>query len=195
MLTYDEVKERKYIIHEGEPYEVLSSHVFRKQQRKPVNAVKIRNLITGKITETSFHVSDKIPEADISTREIKYLYTNKGEYWFSEVNDPSKRFKLPQELLGSKIKFLKANSTVSAVIFDDPSGSSGQGKIIGLKMPVKVDLKVIEAFPAVKGDTAKGGSKQVKLETGAFMNVPMFIKEGDVIRINTEAEEYTDRIS
>jgi elongation factor P len=185
MLEYNEITEKKYIVYEDSPYEVLSSHVFRKQQRKPVNAVKMRNLITGGIKEVSFHVSEKVEEADISTRDIKYLYTNKGERWFCEVNDPSKRFMLPDAILGVGIKFIKQNSIVPALVFDE--------KIIGVKMPIKVELKVTEAHPAVKGDTAKGGNKIVTLETGATINVPMFIKEGDVIRINTETEEYTDR--
>ena len=186
MLEYNEIVERKYIVYEGNPYEVISSHVFRKQQRKPVNAVKMKNLITGKVAEVSFHVSEKVEEADISTREIKYLYSNRGEFWFCDANNPSDRFKLTEEVIGPGHQFLKQNSLLSALVFDE--------KIIGIKMPIKVDLKVIEAFPAVKGDTAKGGNKQVKVETGASVTVPMFIKEGDVIRINTETSEYTDRV-
>jgi elongation factor P len=192
MLEYNEIKERKYIVFEDEPYEVLTSHVFRKQQRKPVNATKLRNLLSGRIVEHSFHVSDKAEEADIKKREVKYLYTNKGEFWFSEINDPSKRFELPEEMIGSAAKFLKANTIVDALIFDD--GKSDDGKIIGLKLPIKMDLKVTEAHPAVKGNTAQGGSKMVKLETGAELQVPMFIKEGDVIRVNTETGDYTDRV-
>jgi elongation factor P len=187
MLEYNEVVERKYIVIGGEPYEVLSSHVFRKQQRKPVNAVKMKNLITGKVAEMSFHVSDKVEEADISTREIKYLYANKGEYWFCEANDPSKRFKLEEAVLGVGMKFIKPNSLLSALVFDE--------KIIGVKMPIKVELKVTEAQPAVRGDTAKGGNKIVTVETGATVTVPMFIKEGDILRINTDTGEYTDRVS
>lgn len=186
MLEYNEITLRKYIIYENEPYEVVDSHVFRKQQRKPVNAVKMRNLITGKIAEVSFHVSDKVEEADITARDIKYLYSNKDEYWFCEANDPSKRFKLPKEVLGESVKFLKQNSIMPAMIFGE--------KIIGVKIPIKVELKVIEAHPAVKGDTAKGGYKQVVVETGASITVPMFIKEGDVLRINTDTGEYTDRV-
>jgi elongation factor P len=186
MLEYDEIVERKYVVLEGQPYEVVSSHVFRKQQRKPVNAVKLKNLITGKVAERSFHVSEKAEEAEIVSRDIKYLYTNKGEFWFCEANDPSKRFKLDAEMIGDQGRFLKANAIVQAMVFDE--------KIIGLRIPIKMDFKVIEAFPAVKGDTAKSGNKQVKIETGATINVPMFIKEGDMIRINTETGEYTDRL-
>ena len=197
MLEYSEIKERKYIVFENEPWEVISSHVFRKQQRKPVNATKLRNLITGRITEISFHVSDKVEEADIDKKEVKYLYTNKGEYWFSEANDPSKRFKLDEEIIGPGAKFLKPNILMDVMLFDDPTSSEAsnrRGKIIGLKVPIKMELKVIEAHEATKGNTAKGANKMVKLETGAEIQVPMFIKEGDVVRVNTETGEYTDRI-
>jgi len=185
MLEYNEIKEGKFIIYDNEPWEVLSSHVFRKQQRKPVNATKLRNLITGRIAEPSFHVSEKVPEADLQTKDIKYLYTNRGEWWFSEANDPSQRFNMTEDAVGNGAKFLKANSIVQALIFDE--------KIIGVKLPVKVELKVIEAHPAVKGNTAQGGTKSVKLETGAEIQVPMFIKEGEILRINTQTGEYTER--
>lgn len=186
MLEYNEITVRKFIIYENDPYEVIDSHVFRKQQRKPVNAVKMRNMITGNIKEVSFHVSDKVDSADLSKRDIKYLYTNKGEIWFCEVNDPSKRFKLSTEMVGDRIRFMKSNSLVNALIFNE--------QIIGVEIPIKVDLKVTEAPPAVKGDTAKGGNKQITLETGAMINGPLFINEGDVIRINTETGDYVERV-
>ncbi len=185
MLDYSEITERKYIVFNGEPWEVLSSHVFRKQQRKPVNATKLRNLITGKVTEQSFHVSEKVEEAEIESKEAKYLYNNKGEYWFCDPKDPSKRFSLSENTMGPRGKFLKANSVIEVLSFED--------KFIGIKMPVKVDLKVIEAHPAVKGNTAQGATKTVKLETGVEIQVPMFIKEGEIVRVNSETGEYTER--
>jgi elongation factor P len=187
MLEYNEITLRKFIIFENEPYEVLASHVFRKQQRKPVNATKLRNLISGRIVEHSFHVSDKAEEADISTKKVKYLYFNKGEYWFCDEKDSSNRFKLDQQVLGDAIKFVKTNSIVDALIFDD--------KIFGVKLPIKVELKVTEAADAVRGDTAKGGNKSVKLETGVNITTPMFIKEGDIVRVNTETGEYVERVN
>ena len=185
LLEYNEVKERGYIVYENEPYEVLSSHVFRKQQRKPVNATKLRNLITGSVKEISFHVSEKVEEAEIDSKEIKYLYSNRGECWFAEPTDPTKRFSLKEDVVGPQGKFLKANTVVSLLTF--------KGRHVGMKLPVKVELKVVEAPPAVKGDTAKGGSKQAKLETGATINVPLFISEGETIIINTETGEYVER--
>jgi elongation factor P len=186
MLDYSEVTVRKYIIYENEPWEVIDAHVFRKQQRKPVNATKLRNLITGRITEVSFHVSDKVEEAEIDKKEVKYLYNNRGEFWFCEANDPSKRFPLPESMIGPASKFLKPNIVVDAMIFDE--------KIIGLKLPIKMELKVVEAHEATRGNTAQGATKSVKLETGAEIQVPMFIKEGDTIRVNTETGDYTDRV-
>ena len=186
LLEYNEVVERKYIIVDGQPYEVIDSHVFRKQQRKPVNATKLRNLMTGKTTERSFHQSEKIEEAEIVSREVKYLYNNRGVWWFSEINDPSKRFQLTAEQVTERGRFLKANSVVSAITFEE--------HFLGIKFPITVDLKVTEAAPAVKGDTITGGSKMVKLETGAEVSVPLFIVEGEIIRINTETGEYRERV-
>lgn len=186
MLDYNEVTLRKWIVFEGDPYEVLDSHVFRKQQRKPVNAVKMRNMISGRIVEHSFHVSDRVEEADITNKKVKYLYTNRGEWWFCEENDAAKRFELSEDILGTPRKFLKPNTLVDALVYGE--------KIIGIKVPIKVDLKVTEAPPAVRGDTAKGGNKVITLETGATLNAPMFINPGDIVRINTETGEYAERM-
>jgi elongation factor P len=186
MLEYNEITPKKVIIMDDQPYEVLSSHVFRMQMRKPVNQTKLRNLITGKVTERSFHQSENMPEADIESKNVKYLYANKGEFWFCEEKDPSKRFKLDETIFGDGAKYIKPNSLVEALVFDE--------KIIGVKLPIKVDLKVTEAAPAVKGDTAQGASKSVVMETGLALNVPLFINEGDVLKINTETGEYTERV-
>lgn len=185
MFEYNEITERKYIVMDGQPFEVLSSHVFRKQQRKPVNQTKLRNLITGKVIEYSFHQSEKAEQADISNKDVKYLYHNKGEWWFCEPNDPSKRMSFSAEVVGDQGKFLKENTIVQAMTFND--------EIIGLKLPIKVELKVTEAPPNVKGNTATGGTKIVTLETGAQISTPLFIAEGETIRVNTNTGEYVER--
>ncbi len=187
MLEYNEITLRKYIVFEKEPWEVLDAHVFRKQQRKPVNATKLKNLLNGRVMEHSFHVSDKVEEAEIISRKVKYLFTNRGEWWFCSENNPADRFQLADTLIGDCRKFLKLNSTIEALQFED--------KIFGVKLPIKVDLLVKEAPPAVRGDTAKGGNKIVTLETGATLNAPMFVNPGDVLRINTETGEYVERVT
>jgi elongation factor P len=184
---------KKVIVMDGAPYEVLDAHIFRMQQRKPVNQTKLRNLFTGKVTEITFHQADKVSEAEINTREIKYLYTNKGQFWFCEVKDPSKRFSFEEEIVGSGGRFLKPNSLVDALTWKEGIEDEGEGKLIGIRLPIKVELKVTEAPPAIKGDTAKGGNKVITLETGATLNAPMFISEGDIVRINTVTGEYVER--
>ncbi|MCL5782281.1 MAG: elongation factor P [Patescibacteria group bacterium] len=187
ILEYNEITEKRYIVFNSEPYEVISSHVFRKQQRKPVNATKLKNLITGKVTEYSFHQSEKVEEAEIESKEVKYLYNNRGEWWFSDASDPSKRFSVKEESVGSQGKFLKPNTVVKQLIFDE--------RPIGFQLPITVDLKVTEAPPSIKGDTATGGQKVVTLETGATINAPLFVNEGDIIRINTQTAEYRERVN
>ncbi len=185
MLDYNEVVERKYIIHEGQPYEVLTSHVFRKQARKPVNATKLKNMISGKVTEISFHSNERVEEAEVEYADAKFLYKNKGEFWFVDPKDASKRFQLSESLLGPSAQFMKPNMLVETMIFDE--------QVIGVKLPIKIDLKVTEAPYAVKGDTSSGATKQITLETGAVINAPMFITEGEVISVNTETGDYVSR--
>lgn len=187
LLEYNEVTEKKFIVLDGAPYEVITSHVFRKQQRKPVNATKLKNLLSGKVTEYSFHQSEKIEEAEIDERDVKFLYSNRGEWWFADPKNPADRFKVPEEVVGPQGKFLKPNTVVKQYLFDE--------KPISFRMPITMDLKVVEAPPNVKGDTMTGGQKVVKLETGAEINAPLFVNEGDIIRVNTETEEYRERVN
>ena len=186
LLEYNEVTEKKFIVLEGAPYEVITAHVFRKQQRKPVNATKLKNLLTGKVTEYSFHVSEKVEEAEIDTREVKYLYNNRGEWWFAPTSDPSKRFKMTEEVVGPQGKFIKPNTVFDQLLFRDQP--------MGFKFPITVELRVTDAPPSIKGDTATGGQKVVTLETGATMTAPLFVNEGDIVRINTETGEYRERV-
>ncbi len=186
LLEYSEVTEKKYIVMDGAPYEVISSHVFRKQQRKPVNATKLKNLMTGKVTEYSFHQSEKVEEAEIDSRELKYLFNNRGEWCFAEPMDPSKRYKFTEDQVGPQGQFLKPNSIITQLLFKETP--------MGFKFPIIAELKVTDAPPGVKGDTVTGGQKIVTLETGATINVPLFVNEGDVIRINTETGQYRERV-
>jgi elongation factor P len=187
IIEYSDIVTRKTIIFEGEPYEILDHHIFRKQMRKPVNAVKMRNLISGRTIEHSFQATEKAEEAELETAKVKYLFNNKGEWWFCPENEPSKRFKLADSLIGDSKKFLKANAIIDVKYFGELP--------IGVKLPVKIDLVVTEAPPTVRGDTAKGGNKIVTLETGAEIQAPMFVGPGDIIRVNTDTGEYAERVS
>jgi elongation factor P len=186
MYDYNEITVRKFIVFEGEPYEVMSSHIFRKQMRKPVNDTKLKNLLNGRIVEHSFGATDKVHTAEIDSKKIKFLYANKGEWWFCEENNPAARFKISDSVLGNSGKFLKPNSIVEASLFDE--------QIFRIDLPIKIELMVKEAPPVLRGDSSKSGNKLVVLETGAGLNVPMFVVEGDIVRINTETGEYVERV-
>ncbi|MEK7585536.1 MAG: hypothetical protein AAB455_03440 [Patescibacteria group bacterium] len=187
MLDYNDVKPKKFIVLDDQPYEVLEAHVFRKQQRKPVNATKLKNLITGGVREHSFAVSDKVAEAELEERDVTFLFTNKNEYWFCEAKDKAKRFKLEPEKVEGQISYVKPNTNVRLLTFGEI--------ILGIKIPIKVELKVKEAAPAVRGNTVQGATKLVILETGFTVNVPMFVNEGDTVVLNTETGEYVERKS
>ncbi|MES2225399.1 MAG: hypothetical protein V4480_01140 [Patescibacteria group bacterium] len=187
ILSYNEITQKKVIEYNGEPYEVLSSHVFRMQQRKPVNQTKLRHLVSGKVTEISFHQNENVPEADISTMQAVFLYTNRSESWFAEEGNPKNRFSFPEEAVHDKVQWLKANSPLSVMLYKDTPAT--------ISIPIKMDLKVTEAPPAIKGDTVTGGSKLVTLETGAVTNTPLFINAGDIVRINTDSGEYVERVT
>ncbi len=186
ILNYSEILPRKIILIDDQPYEVLDAHVFQKQKSRPVNHTKVKNLISGSVKEVVFHQFEKAEEADMGQREVKYLFSNKGEFWFCDPKVPSDRFKLNDTQVGDGMRFIKTNTTIDSTTFN--------GEIIGLRLPVKVELKVTEAAPAVRGNTSGNATKAVVLETGATVYVPMFINEGDVIRINTETNEYTERV-
>lgn len=186
ILSYNEIVQKKVIEYNGEPYKVLSSHVFRMQQRKPVNQTKLQHLVSGKVVEISFHQSESVPEAEIGRMDATYLYTNRGESWFSETGNPKNRFSFSEEAVGDKVKWLVQNSPVEILVYKE--------KPIMVEIPVKVDLKVTDAPPAVKGDTISGGNKQVTLESGATVLTPLFINTGDILRINTETGDYVERM-
>lgn len=186
ILAYNEILSKTIITYNGEPYEVLSSHIFRMQQRKPVNQTKLRHLVTGKVTEISFHQNESVPEADIGRIQANYLYTNRGESWFAEEGNAKNRFSFPEDVMHDQVQWLSPNSSVEVLTIDD--------KPMTIKIPVKVDLAVTEAPPTIKGNTATGGNKLVTLSTGATVNVPLFINAGDVVRINTDTGEYVERV-
>ena len=186
MLAYNEVLPKRIIIMDGEPYEVISAWVFRKQQRKPVNQAKLRNLKTGSTTEYTFHQPDKIEEAEVETKPARFIYERNGEWFFHEANNPSKRFSITEDLMGDAAKYLISNTDVDMKWFE--------GEPIQVKIPIKVELKVTEAPPNTRGNTAQGGDKVVTLETGASITVPMFIEAGNVIRINTDTGTYVERV-
>ncbi len=186
ILSYNEILPKSVIVYNNEPFEVLSSHIFRMQQRKPVNQTKLRHLVSGKVLEISFHQSETVPEADIGKMQATYLYTSRAESWFAEEGNAKNRFAFPENMVHDRVQWLPTNSPVEVLLYNDEP--------VSIKIPIKMDLKVTEAPPAVRGDTATGGDKKVVLESGAVVSTPLFINVGDILKINTDTGEYVERV-
>ena len=186
MLTYPELKKGIKIILDNQPYEIIEASFLFKGRGHSVLQAKIKNLITGNVISKTFHPSDIFEEAEISKIEVKFLYAHRDRYVFSEKENPTKRFDLTAEQIGEPGKFLKPDQIVEGIIF--------RNKVINISLPIKINLKVIEAPPGIKGGRAEPGTKTVTLETGAKINVPLFIEQGDIIEINTGTGEYVRRV-
>ena len=185
-IPVNDLKPKVFFIFEGAPYVILETHHLKMQQRRPVVQTRMRNLLNGKVLERNFAQSDTFEEADIQRKEVKFLYAHRDQFWFVDPKDPAKRFELSKDLLGDSAHFLQPNIVLEAILFND--------NIISVNLPVKMEFKVVEAPPAIRGDTAQGGVKQVKIETGVSLNVPLFINEGDIVRVNTETGQYVERV-
>jgi len=185
MLTHTDLHPGVQFIFEGQPWEVLEASMMKTAQRRPVIQSKIRNLIDGRVQEKNFQQGDVFGEADLEKKDIKFLYQTKGQYFFCEPKDPSKRFSFTEAQIGTQARFLRPNELVVGIIFEE--------KIITFKLPIKVTLKVKETAPGLKGDRAQAGTKEAVLESGVTIQVPLFIEEGDLIEVNTELGTYVKR--
>lgn len=146
---------------------------------------KLKNVKTGTIVERTFRAGEKIPRARLEKREMQYLYNSGDEYVFMD-NQSFEQVSLGRELLGEGLKYLKENMSIHIAMY--------QGEIIGLELPNFVELEVIATEPGIKGDTASGASKNATLETGAVVQVPLFVNVGDVLRIDTRTGLYMERV-
>ncbi|MDP4001186.1 MAG: elongation factor P [bacterium] len=184
-LDFSELKGIGRIIkYNNEPHQIIWSNFMRTAQRKPVIQTKLRNLMTGKVVEYSFKYGERVEAADVTKKKVQFLYAdNDGAYFMDQENFET--IVLTKDLAQDQLPFLKEGVEATIVSYED--------RPIGLDLPVKIDLKVIEAPPGIKGDSASGTTKPVKLETGHTVNVPLFIKEGDKVRIDTRTGAYVER--
>lgn len=187
MLSINDLKNGIFVVINDDPYMILEVKHLHMGRGGASIQTKIKNLRTGQVFNRNFKPADEFEEAEIEKIKSRFLYENRGLYWFDELGNPKNRFSFKKEELGEEtVKFLKPNLEVLALKFQD--------KILNIELPIKVDFKVVEAPPTIRGDTAQGGNKPVVIETGAKVLVPLFIEEGDIIRINTQTGEYVERI-
>jgi len=186
MINYSDIKKGTRIIINSQPHEVLEAAPLFRGRGHSVLQVKLKNMITSNQSSETFHPSDSFKEAEIEKIKLKFVYSHRGKYVFAKENNPSDRFELPEEVIEKKVRYLKQNQEVEGLMFKED--------IVNIIIPIKIPLKVTEAPPGLKGERSQPGTKTVTLETGAKINVPLFIKEGDIIEVNTESDQYTRRI-
>lgn len=185
MISFSELKKGTILLLEKQPHEILEANPLFKGRGHSVLQVKLRNLITGNLINKTFHPSNSFEEAALEELPVKFLYHHRGQYFFQK-SDSSERFNLNEEHIGWQKNFLKPGLTVKAVALNN--------EIVSISLPLKICLKVIEAPPGIRAGRAESGTKPAILESGAQLNIPLFIEEGDIIELNTETGQYVRRI-
>ena len=185
MLNYSEIKRGKIIEYNGEPHKVMANQISKKNRNKPTNQTKLKSLVSGKNFEVTFHAKDKTTEAFMEKKEIKFLYTKNLEVFFCEASNPKNRFSVDIDLVENEIKFLKTNDVVLGEYFKE--------KLISIIISPKIELVVKTAPDAVKGNTSSGATKKIILENELEIFAPLFVEEGDIVSVNTDTCEYSER--
>ena len=184
MLSISDIKLGTTITHNGQPYIVVSAQHQKQGRGGATLKTKLKNLISGANLEITYAGGDKAQEADLSRAKANFLYSTSSAYYFMD-NESFEQFELPGEMIGDPAGFLKEGMTVEVLLFEN--------KPVSIKLPIKVELKVTQSPPAVKGDTAGPVNKVITLETGKEIKAPLFINQGEMIRVNTETGEYVER--
>lgn len=186
MLAHNDLRKGTLFIYNSQPYEVMEYSLNFKGRGNSVVQTKIKNLVTGNVISQNFKPSETFEEAELERVKLAFVYSNRDKYVFENQSDKSQRIELTNIHVGAGANFLKQGQQVDGLKFNN--------KIINISLPIKITLKVIQSPPAVKGDRAESGYKQITLETGAVINAPLFVKEGDNIEINTQTNEYVRRV-
>jgi len=185
MYSLSDLKPGRAIVVDNDPFLILSAQFSKQGRQGGVCATKLKNLKTGATVQKTFKGNEKTEEANVSYRHVQFLYEKNNVFTFMDLNDFN-QFDLAEELVGEAKQYLKDGMELDVLMFDEQP--------IAVKLPVTVDLTVKETPPGLKGDTAQGGTKPATLETGLVLQVPLFVNEGDVIRVNTERKEYVERV-
>ncbi len=170
---------------EGEVYIIIEFQHVKPGKGAAFVRSRLKNMRTGAIAEKTFRAGEKVPRAMVERKEMEYLYQSGEEYIFMDTENYEQIF-LSAKQLGDNLKYLKENMKIYVLFF--------KGESIGIELPHSVELRVVETDPGFKGDTAAGGSKPARLETGLVVQVPLFINEGDVLRIDTRSGAYLERV-
>lgn len=184
MLTMNDLRVGVTITEAGDPWVVLETDFMKKAQRRPVMRTKIRNLRTGAVKEQTFKQGDSIAEAEVAKFKAQLLYGGGAQYTFMDQVS-YEQYTMAKDTLGSAAPFLRDGLVVELLTFE--------GSPVAVQLPIKLQMMVISAPPGVRGDSASNISKEVVLEGGIKVKVPLFVKEGDSIMVDTRTSEYVGK--
>ncbi|AEI69142.1 elongation factor P [Corallococcus macrosporus] len=171
---------------DGEPYEIVDFQHVKPGKGSAFVRTTIRSLLSGRVLQPTLKSGEKVGKPDIEEKDMQYLYVQGEEFYFMDTRNYEQTF-LGEKVLGEAKNFLKENINVSVLFYN--------GKAIGVTLPNSVDLKVTQCDPGIRGDTVSGALKPAVLETGYSVNVPLFIEEGDVLKIDTRDGKYLTRVA
>lgn len=183
MISGSELRKGVIIELEDKLYQVIDyQHI--KMKRTALAKVKLRDISAGHTTERTFQSGEKLVRVRLDSRSMQYLY-NDGELYYFMDEESFEQIALTTEQMSDALNYLKEGASVEV--------SSYKGEVLGIELPITVELEVTETEPGFKGDTATGGNKPAKLETGLTIQVPLFINEGDIIKVDTRTGAYLER--
>lgn len=185
MISYSELRRGMAIELDGEPYIVLDWKHVVMQQRTPTLTLKVRHLLTGRVQERSVPGNQRLTLADVERKPAQYLYTDGESYHFMDL-ETYDQHSLTAEQVGEASGYLKEGMELDLVFY--------RNRPVALELPITVDLRVVEAPPGFKGDTAQSGRKPATLETGLVIKVPMHVETGQVVRVDTRTGEYVETV-
>ncbi len=185
MATTSEFRNGMVIRLEGELFTIVEFQHVKPGKGMGFVRTRLKNVRTGAVLDRTFRSGDQVEEVRLERREMQYLYRSDDLLHFMDT-ETYEQVSISADLAGDAVLFLKEGDTASVLMDGDTP--------VGVEVPYFVDLKVVDTEPGVRGDTATGGSKPAKLETGLVVQVPLFVEEGDVIRIDTRTREYIERV-
>ncbi|NCD00637.1 elongation factor P [bacterium] len=185
MLNFNEIKLGKILEINNDPYLVIKAQHNKVARGGAVLKTKLKNILNGNTLEKTFQGNDKVEEANVERKKANFLYKDSNQAFFMN-NETYEQFSINIEEIEEQIKFLKEETEVNVLYF--------QNQPMSIELPIKMEFKVISAPPGVKGNSAGNVNKNVEIETGAKISVPLFINENDIIRVNTETGDYVERV-
>ena len=187
MATYNtsEFRGGLKIMLDGDPYSIIENEFVKPGKGQAFNRVKLRNLNTGRVWERTFKSGESLEGADVMDRTMEYLYTD-GEFWFFMEPDTFEQYAADQNAVGDAAKWITDGDVCGMTLWNNAP--------LIVTAPNFVELEIVETDPGVKGDTASGGVKPATLTTGAVVRVPLFVDQGEVIRVDTRSREYVSRV-